>query len=374
MPSSINTSVFCHEYKNHKRIKQFMGRLGDMKRILKYDVLRVVSCFAIILLHISASYWSVVDINGEEFIVMTIYNSLTRFAVPVFFMLSGLFLVSPEKKDLALGKRILKLVLLFYIWSAFYAFQGAAVNALQGKFSTEIWRASVERFIFGHAHMWFLQMLCGFYILIPIARQISAKEKVLKYYLVLWATFRFFVPTLTTVFHLYTLQACFNRLGMDILIGYFGYFLLGYYLNITDIKKEIRRIVYVIGIGALCLTAVLTIEDSRKSGTYVENWFSPASPSVLIMSAAIFICFKYCRIFDSMKNAHMWKKLSGYTFFIYMFHMFVIEKLNLLGITTISFPAVISIPVLTVFTFMFSLLGAFIVDHIPVIKKIVMLH
>ena len=55
-------------------------------------------------------------------------------------------------------------------------------------------------------------------------------------------------------------------------------------------------------------------------------------------------------------------------------HVFVIEKLNLIGITTVSFPAVISIPILTIFTFMVSLLGAFVADHIPVVRKIVMLH
>ncbi|NBJ92905.1 acyltransferase [Parablautia muri] len=345
-----------------------------MNRISKYDVLRVVASFAIVLLHVSASYWSVVDIHSREFMVMTAYNSLTRFAVPVFFMLSGLFLIAPEKKDLALGKRILKLVLLFYVWSAFYAFQGVMVDALKGDFSVEVWRASVERFIFGHVHMWFLQMLCGFYILLPIARQISTKEKVLRYYLISWAVFKFLAPTLTGVFHLNTVQARLDSLGMDILAGNFGYFLLGYYLDITDIRQGIRRVIYVMGIGALCLTAILTVQDSMVSGTYVETWFSPASLNILIMSTAVFICFKYGIVFERVRNAYVWKKLSGYTFFIYMFHMFLIEKLNLFGITTISFPAVISISVLTVFTFAVSLLCAFITDHIPVVKKIVMLH
>lgn len=45
-----------------------------------------------------------------------------------------------------------------------------------------------------------------------------------------------------------------------------------------------------------------------------------------------------------------------------------------IGITTVSFPAVVSIPVLTVFTFAVSMLGAFIADHILVLRKIVMLH
>ena len=57
-----------------------------------------------------------------------------------------------------------------------------------------------------------------------------------------------------------------------------------------------------------------------------------------------------------------------------MFHMFVIEKLNLIGITTVSYPAVISIPVLTIFAFLVSLLGAFLAGHIPVVRKIVLLH
>lgn len=88
-----------------------------MNRISKYDVLRVVASFSIVLLHVSASYWSVVDIHGKEFLVMTIYNSMTRFAVPVFFMLSGLFFVSPRRENPMAGKRILKLVMLLCLVS-----------------------------------------------------------------------------------------------------------------------------------------------------------------------------------------------------------------------------------------------------------------
>lgn len=345
-----------------------------MSRMVKYDVLRIVASFSIVLLHVSASYWSVVDIYGREFMVMTVYNSLTRFAVPVFFMLSGLFLVTPKRENVVVGKRVLKLILLFYVWSAFYAFQGIAVDTIRGAFSMEVFRAAVERLIFGHVHMWFLQMLCGFYILIPVARQICAKEKAVRYYLILWSVFRFIVPCLTGTFHLNTVQARIDSLGMDILAGNFGYFLLGYYLNEIEIKKKIRWIIYTLGIGAVCLTAFLTIRDCRETGTYLEKWFSPASLNILVMSAAIFIFFKYCKLFDRIKNIPMWSKLSAYTFFVYMFHMFVIEKLNLVGITTVSFPAIISIPVLTIFTFAVSLAGAFVADHIPGIRKITMLH
>jgi surface polysaccharide O-acyltransferase-like enzyme len=248
------------------------------------------------------------------------------------------------------------------------------VDTLKGEFSMEVFRAAVERFVFGHIHMWFLQILCGFYLLIPVARQISAKKETLRYYLILWIIFRFLIPTVTDVSGLTTFQARIDSLGLDILVGNFGYFLLGYYLNTTDIKREARWCMYAMGVISLFLTPFLTLHDCIKSGTYVERWFSPGSLNVLIMSAAIFLCFKYCRVFDHVKRPGIWEKLSGYTFFVYMFHMFVLEKLNLMGITTVSYPAVVSIPVMTVFIFIVSLMGAFVADHVPVVRKIVMLH
>ena len=347
---------------------------GNMKRIVRYDILRVVACFAIILLHVSASYWNGVDVKGKDFFIITVYNSLTRFAVPVFFMLSGLFLASPHKKDVAVGKRVLKLILLFYVWSAFFAFQRVIVIVFTGNFSQKALEDAVERFISGHYHMWFLQVLCGFYLLIPVARQLCAKKEAVQYYLILWVVFRFLFPCLTNAFHLDILQARIDSLGMDVLAGNFGYFLLGYYLKATEIKQVVRRGIYIIGIGAIFLTIFLTIRDSRAQSAYVEKWFSPSSLNILVFSVAIFIFFQYGKWFEQVKRPELWKKLSDYTFFVYMFHVFIIGNLNRVGITMIAYPSIISIPVITIFTFTGSLLCAFLADHIPVIRKIVMLH
>ncbi len=250
------------------------------------------------------------------------------------------------------------------------------MDALQREFAAQAWRNAAERFVFGHVHMWFIQMLLGFYLLIPVARQLCAKKEAVQYYLILWVVFRYLIPLVTGTFHLDTLQARIDSLGLDVLVGNFGYFMLGYYLSVLDIRKEIRAVIYAMGIISVGLTAFLTVRECRASGFYAETWFSPASINILIMSTAIFLFFKYNSRLDNsrIKNASLWAKLSGYTFFIYMFHVFVIEKLNLVGITTVSFTPIVSIPVLTVFTFAVSLLGAFITDHIPVLKKMIMLH
>ena len=343
-------------------------------RIIKYDILRIVACFAIVLLHVSSSVLDTVNVHSSEFLIMIVYNSLTSFAVPIFFMLSGLFLLSPDRENIKLGKRILKLVSLFYVWSAFYGFQGIIFDVLTGGGTKEFLLESIRRFISGHLHMWFIQTLLGFYILIPIARQICAEGRCLQYFLILWVVFKFFIPCLTEAFHLSIIQSQVNSLGLDILTGNLGYFLLGYYLNTTGIKKHIRLIIYVMGIIATYLTIFLTIHDSAKSGIYVETWFGAGSLNICVMSTAIFIWFKYCRAFDSIKYPNLWKKLSRCTFFVYMFHIFLIEKLSVMGITVLSYSVIISIPVFTIIIFMVSLLCGYVTERIPIIRKIALFY
>lgn len=347
-----------------------------MNRVIKYDILRIVACFSVVMLHVSGSYLTVVDIFGKDFLFLAIYNGLTRFSVPVFFMLSGLFLASPQK-DITTGnmlKRIFKLLLCFYIWSGFYAFQGVLVAAIRGNIPEGMFESAMQRFLFGHSHMWFIQTLTGFYLLLPIARQICENRRVLQYYLLLWVIFRFLLPQLINLFGWGTFSAWINKFaGLDILVGYFGYFILGYYINEENIKKCLRYLIYAAGIGACFLTIFLTIRESKLAGVYIPNWTSPGSINVLIMSVAVIVFFKYNCFAASERNL-LWIKISNYTFFIYMFHMFVIDKLNLMGITVISFFPAVSVPIMTIFVFLVSLLGAFGADHIPIVKKLLMLH
>ena len=64
------------------------------------------------------------------------------------------------------------------------------------------------------------------------------------------------------------------------------------------------------------------------------------------------------------------KSLAKCSLVIYLIHPFFLEKLNLLGVTTISFSAIISVPVLTIIILVASYLVAFILNKIPYVNKI----
>lgn len=81
------------------------------KRIDSIEFLRVVSMFAVIIIHITAS---VATISRAGFFL----NQITRFAVPMFVILSGCAL-SLSRKDNAAGQ-IAKLVPLYLLWCLVY--------------------------------------------------------------------------------------------------------------------------------------------------------------------------------------------------------------------------------------------------------------
>ncbi|MCR5609909.1 MAG: acyltransferase [Lachnospiraceae bacterium] len=75
--------------------------ISNQKREANYDLLRIVCAITIIACHVSATYKAAItdpDIFGklysEHLPTIIIYNTLSRFAVPCFMMLSGAFLVS----------------------------------------------------------------------------------------------------------------------------------------------------------------------------------------------------------------------------------------------------------------------------------------
>ena len=122
----------------------------------------------------------------------------------------------------------------------------------------------------------------------------------------------------------------------------------------------------------MCLTIVLSLLQSKSSGERVETWFSPSSPFILLSSFALFLFFKNLKIDLNKRTAQRVVSLSGFTFFIYMFHVFILEKMNMLGITTLSFDTLLSVPILSVLAFVISAILAWGLHKIPIINKVLL--
>jgi len=131
-------------------------------------------------------------VNSFTWDVFNFFESLTRFTVPVFVMISGsLFLnnsMNITVKNLY-KKNILRLVTAYIGWSFIYAVC-LHIGSWNGI------RSFVVDVINGYYHMWFVPMMIGLYILVPVLRMITADKKVMQYFIVISVFFCFFVPVM----------------------------------------------------------------------------------------------------------------------------------------------------------------------------------
>ena len=59
------------------------------EREYNMDILRILACFMVVVLHTSAQNWDAVPFISFEWKAFNFYNAMVRSAVPIFFMISG---------------------------------------------------------------------------------------------------------------------------------------------------------------------------------------------------------------------------------------------------------------------------------------------
>jgi len=96
-----------------------------VNRIIYLDCLRVAAITAVIIIHIAASQWYITPVNTFNWRVLNIYDSLARWCVPIFIMISGALFLNPSKniskKDL-FCKYIKRILIANVFWGFLYGF------------------------------------------------------------------------------------------------------------------------------------------------------------------------------------------------------------------------------------------------------------
>ncbi len=346
------------------------------KRIIYFDYLRVFAIIAVIFIHVSAQNWQNSDVKGFSWNVFNIFDSAVRWAVPVFVMISGSLFLSKEADIKKIySKNILRMIIVYFVWSVFYAF---AMPFLTGNTQDFSYTTVIEDIIKGSYHMWFIPMIIGLYICIPIIKQIVESKIVAKYFLVISFIFAFIWPQFFDFSNdfiggrftagIYALDNVISNMHMELVLGFSFYFILGYFLANLELNQKHRTVVYVLGIVGFISTVLLTLFSSWKLNEPNIKYYSEFSINVLFEALAVFVCFKYGK-FENDKLNSLILKLSKYSFGVYIVHVFIIELLKYFGLNTLSFNPVISVIIISLITTFLSNIISFILNKIPKISK-----
>ena len=95
----------------------------NKNRLIYMDILRIIACFSVVMLHTAAQFWYTLPIDQLEWKIANSYDAVFRFGVPIFVMISGALFLNKEKviniKKLY-RHNILRLACVYIIWSCIY--------------------------------------------------------------------------------------------------------------------------------------------------------------------------------------------------------------------------------------------------------------
>jgi surface polysaccharide O-acyltransferase-like enzyme len=331
-------------------------------RVAYLDILRFIATFGVILIHITSSGYTF-PIYNKGWFISVVGNSLVRWSVPVFVMISGALFLNPYKKVTIKGilkKNVTRLLTAYIFWYVTYVL----LKTIRANILSE--SLSFDELIAPEYHLWFLPMLAGVYLLIPILRIVSENKKLLDYSLLLWGGYVFIsfvmdwnIPQISGLFK------------MNIIIGYGGYFLLGHYLFSHDFTRRTKSILYLLGFLGTIITILGSLVMLTIDGDSHVKYSEYLSPNVALMAIAVFMLVKtYTSKIELNRIMHIIDYSRKELFGIYLTHYMFIYVLNKYYFPSL-YQNVITLLLLVSLVFILSLFTTKLMLTIPCLRNFV---
>ncbi|MBR5639174.1 MAG: acyltransferase family protein [Muribaculaceae bacterium] len=341
-------------------------------RIISFDVLRVIAAFAVVMLHVTSQRLDT-SFLSNEWEIRNVYDSFVRWCVPVFFMISGaLFLDHGRKINVGrlYKKNILHLIFIFFAWSFIYALYSATVRCDYNVSHI------ILRILEGPVHFWFLKILIGLYVAVPILRMISQNKQAEEYFLIVAIITAFVLPTIFTFIGLFneSLKSFvlyhYNAYGIRIASGYVGYFVLGHYLFSNRLSSVVKKFIYLMGLFSVLSVIFLTHWYCHRINASSEVFYDNLNVFTLIESVCVYLAINDLKI--STKYHSLVLRLSNLSLGVYLSHVLVFVLLyELFGIDSGSFNPLFFIPCFSLIVFVLSCLIVALIKKIPILNKLV---
>lgn len=349
-----------------------MGSGSAGKRLVHYDLLRILAAFSVVMLHSSAQFWYSLDINSREWIIANSYDALFRFGVPVFVMLSGAMFLSKER-ELNIKRlythNILRVAAAYVFWSALYGLR----DSMYFDFTQAGWKDVIKEMVMGRYHLWFLPMIAGIYAIVPILRVWvqNAEKRNLEYFLMLFFVLQIISRTIRAVFSSVYLNYVLDTLQIDLVCGYVGYFVLGYYVACVGIPPKYHKFIYGSVLPAAVLNVVLGNVLSIRAGTPQGEFYDSFGLFTFCIVLACFLFFTevVSRVRFSGKSEKLITEVSRGTMGVYVMHVGLMEILKPYGIHSMMLPNIVGIPIYALLCFAFCLAVASLLRRVPFVGK-----
>lgn len=331
-------------------------------RIIWMDVLNIIACFCVIVLHVSNH--AVHSFNGKissVFLWGVTTHSFLLWPVPIFLMLSGCnTIVYQGSYKEFYKKRFKKIGIPFIAWSLIYAF------LFRPSFPS--WQDYIATFLNGHYnyHMWFFIPLFALYLSVPFLKAMldHLTRRLLYLLIVFAAVFNSILPYILGILHVNEM----NYELFPVMSNLLMYGVLGYLVVRKDFFIYHKKIVYGLSIFSSIISFAL-LYWGLVHGYSSKPYTTYASPFLLIISVGILILFKEIKWEPVLSKFSISPRIISYisqcSFGVYLVH-------QLFRRISDHYHWIITNPYYgAFFLYLISLIFVICLKKIPLIKRIV---
>lgn len=343
------------------------------KREFALDLLRVMACFMVVWQHVTECYYINPDMTvptHDEMPLIGWMNSMTPIEVPLFVMISGYFLL-PLKMNVTdfFKRRFTRILIPFVVWCVVYAgYYMVSRGDSWMDFARHILHIPVN-FGVEIGHMWFIYMLLGLYMLVPVLSPwlVQCSKRELQGYLGVWA-----FTTCLPYIHLWfpeVLGECFWNPSpmLHYFTGFAGYFVLGYYIKRygalsirTSLWMFIGAYLFTVAVYQYRLGKVTLVSD-------LEVCWRFCGVNIAIMAYAVFSLVKNIRWQGTGILGRWISQVSSLSYAIYFVHLMMIFFWRDAFSEALGH-VYLQIPILTLGAFLSSYLVIWVLSKLPKAK------
>lgn len=300
-----------------------------------FDVLSLVACLAVVVLHCTLTVFG--SARDAHWRLALVLQGIFIFAVPVFFMMSGANLMRYRERygtreffrrrlrKVGVGMLAASVVcyLLYCLFpDAFYGGEGYAASAGVGDF---LWRLATNQV---NDTYWFLYTLAYLYLLTPLLSLAAERCGLLRAYAALSFVAAFVLPLAVWAGWL-PQEVSSTLFGWPMLASTATFYYVAGHCLVRWPPSRRRRVAWeVAGLVSLVLMGWLAWRTNRQSEAYDATLISASSAFGAVYALGVFQLFQGLagrlaslpgRVRDVLA------RLSGATFFVYLFHVPVIN-------------------------------------------------
>ncbi len=317
------------------------------------DMLRVAACFFVVFSHSCDPFVAHFDANREMFVTGVFAGSLMRPCVPLFAMMTAVLLL-PIKQGTTLNefyrKRIGRIVKPLVFWSlalplmAYFYFTTVSPHTPNPQLSVADYAPAtllqrlytfVFNFNFDTTPLWYLYMLIGLYLVMPIINSwlVQATQKEIKTLLCVWVA-TLFMPYVKMVAPLLGYAGNYGHMGLlgecdwnvygtfYYVSGFAGYLVLAYYLKKYPLQWSWGKMaaiclpMFIAGYAITSVGYIITNNYFPGNYAYLEILWYFAGINVFMMTFPVFVVIQKLNI----KQSPWLSQAAKLTFGIYLCH------------------------------------------------------